>query len=79
MNCIVVNRSPLTLQLSFWTLIFSTFCQTPFVERVMSFVLGKTNTLCPPCFRFVLVLLMHSDGGIPHESVDFNRAASINS
>jgi len=33
----------------FLTYLVSNFSQTHFVERVMSFVLGNTNTPFPPC------------------------------
>jgi len=34
----------------FLTYLLSNFCQTHFVERDMSFVLGNTNTPFPPCY-----------------------------
>jgi len=41
----------------FLTYLLSNFSQTHFVERVMSFVLGNTNTPFPPCFSFFVGLL----------------------
>jgi len=47
-NFIYCSRS--TLLRFFLTYLFPNFSQTHFVERVMFFVLGKTNTPFPPCF-----------------------------
>jgi len=47
---IVIYCSPLTLLRFFLTNKLPNFSQTHFVERVMSFVLGNTNTPFPPCF-----------------------------